>query len=258
MLTRDEAVVLIGFNVQYRVSDPRQYLFGTRDPDDTVGQTAEAAVRQVIGANTLDEILIGNRAALAMEVRELLQRTITGYNTGIELTEVNFADVDPPPEVKAAFDDAIAAREDRQRLEREAEAYASRVVPEARGAAARVIVDAEGYKEATIARAEGEAARFSLLAGEYRKAPEVTRKRLLLETMEQVLAENPKVMIDVREGGQSLLYLPLDQILKERRADHRASSGASSGPTVSAEPSTRVTTPEPRRDSRTPGRESRR
>ena len=259
MLTRDEALVLIGFNVQSRVSDPRKYLAGTRDPDDTVAQTAEASVRQVIGDNTLDEILIGNRAALAIQVRELLQQTVSDYNTGIELTEVNFPAVDPPPEVKAAFDDAIAAREDRQRLEREAEAYASRVVPEARGAAARVTVEAEGYKEANIARAEGEAARFSLLVNEYRKAPEVTRKRLLLETMEKVFAENPKVMIDVREGGQSMLYLPLDQILKERRAEYGTAS-ASGSPTsapAAAEPS-RITAPDPRRENRNAGRESRR
>src|SRR5690606_25949693 len=168
MLTRDEALVLISFNVQYRVLDPRQFLFGTRDPDDTVSQTAESAVRQVIGANTLDEILIGQRAALVTEARRVLQDTITAYGTGIEVTEVSFQRVEPPPEVKAAFDDAIAAREDKQRLEREAEAYASRIVPESRGAAARITVDAEGYKEAKIARAEGEAARFSLLAEEYR------------------------------------------------------------------------------------------
>lgn len=257
MLTRDEALVLISFNVQYRVQDPRQFLFGTRDPDETVSQTAEAAVRQVIGANTLDEILIGQRAALVTEARGLLQNSITNYGTGIEVTEVSFQRVEPPPEVKAAFDDAIAAREDRQRLEREAEAYASRVVPEARGAAARVTVEAEGYKEATIARAEGEAARFSLLVDEYRKAPEVTRKRLLLETMEEVLADNPKVMIDVRDGGQSLLYLPLDQILKERRAERGAASPSGSSPSAVAEPS-RGTAPNPRRDTRNTGRESRR
>lgn len=259
MLTRDEALVLISFNVQYRVQDPRQFLFGTRDPDDTVSQTAEAAVRQVIGANTLDEILIGQRAALVAEARSLLQTTIAGYGTGIEVTEVSFQRVEPPPEVKAAFDDAIAAREDRQRLEREAEAYASRVVPEARGAAARVTVDSEGYKEAKIARAEGEASRFSLLADEYRKAPEVTRKRLLLETMEEVLRNNPKVMIDVRQGGQSLLYLPLDQILKERRAEYGAAapSDTTTGSPAAAEPS-RVTVPDSRRETRNAGRESRR
>lgn len=260
MLTRDEALVLISFNVQYRVQDPRQYLFGTRDPDDTVSQTAESAVRQVIGANTLDEILIGQRAVLVTEARRVLQTTIETYGTGIEITEVSFQRVEPPPEVKAAFDDAIAAREDRQRLEREAEAYASRIVPEARGAAARVTVEAEGYKEATIARAEGEAARFSLLAGEYRQAPEVTRKRLLLETMEQVLADNPKVMVDVQDGGNSMLYLPLEQVVRERRAQLDAGSpSATSGaaPSAAAAESPRTVTSDARREGRG-GRESRR
>lgn len=263
MLTRDEALVLISFNIQYRVQDPRQYLFGTRDPDDTVSQTAESAVRQVIGANTLDEILIGQRAALVTEARRVLQATIESYGTGIEITEVSFQRVEPPPEVKAAFDDAIAAREDRQRLEREAEAYASRIVPEARGAAARVIVEAEGYKEATIARAEGEAARFSLLVDEYRQAPEVTRKRLLLETMEQVLAENPKVMIDVQDGGNSMLYLPLDQIVRERRVhlDPSTPPAGTAGPAAAASPSAadagRAATSDARREGRG-GRESRR
>jgi membrane protease subunit HflK len=262
MLTRDEALVLISFNIQYRVLDPRQFLFGTRDPDDTVSQTAESAVRQVIGANTLDEILIGQRAALVTEARRVLQDTITSYGTGIEVTEVSFQRVEPPPEVKAAFDDAIAAREDKQRLEREAEAYASRIVPESRGSAARITVDAEGYKEAKIARAEGEAARFTLLADEYRKSPEVTRKRLLLETMEEVLANNPKVMLDVREGSQSLMYLPLDQILKDRQAQAGASqlpgtATTTPQPASTAEPA-RTPTAEPRRDGRTNGRESRR
>jgi membrane protease subunit HflK len=260
MLTRDEALVLISFNVQYRVQDPRQFLFGTRDPDDTVSQTAESAVRQVIGANTLDEILIGQRAALVTEARRVLQQTIATYGTGIEVTEVSFQRVEPPPEVKAAFDDAIAAREDKQRLEREAEAYASRIVPEARGAAARVTVEAEGYKQAKIARAEGEAARFSMLASEYRKAPEVTRKRLLLETMEEVLANNPKVMIDVRQGSQSLMYLPLDQILRERQArmaPPTASSVTTAPSTATTEPA-RATAVDPRRDGRANGRESRR
>jgi membrane protease subunit HflK len=260
MLTRDEALVLISFNIQYRVQDPRQYLFGTRDPDDTVSQTAESAVRQVIGANTLDEILIGQRAVLVTEARRVLQGTIESYGTGIEITEVSFQRVEPPPEVKAAFDDAIAAREDRQRLEREAEAYASRIVPEARGAAARVTVEAEGYKEATIARAEGEAARFSLLAAEYRQAPEVTRKRLLLETMEQVLADSPKVMVDVQEGGNSMLYLPLDQIVRERRAQLEPSPVApatGSAPPASAADTARSAASDARREGRG-GRESRR
>lgn len=225
MLTRDENLVVLKFNIQYRVADPMLYQFATRDPDDALRQTAESAVRQVVGANTLDEILIGNRAALVIQVRDVLQATLNDYRTGIEVNDVNFQEVEPPQEVKAAFDDAISAREDKERLIRASEAYASRVVPEARGEAARITLESEGYREATIARAQGEAARFSLLYDEYRQAPEVTRKRLLLETMEEVLAANPKVMIDVREGSQSMLYLPLDQILKERQRSTPAERG---------------------------------
>ena len=228
MLTRDENLVVLKFNIQFRVADPMLYQFATRDPDDAVRQTAESAVRQVVGANTLDEILIGNRAALVIQVRDILQATLNDYRTGIEVNDVNFQEVEPPQEVKTAFDDAISAREDKERLIRAAEAYASRVVPEARGEAARITLESEGYREATIARAEGEAARFSLIHDEYRQAPEVTRQRLLLETMEQVLAANPKVMIDVREGSQSMLYLPLDQIIKERQRSVPAERGGGS------------------------------
>lgn len=260
MLTRDENLVVLKFNVQYRVADPSLFLFGTRNPDDGLRLATEAAVRQVIGANTLDEILIGQRAVLVAEVRQVLQTMLADYGTGLELTDVNFQEVEPPQEVKAAFDDAIAAREDRERLVREAEAYASRVVPEARGEAARITLESEGYKEVTIARATGAAARFSLLVAEYRKAPEVTRKRLLLETMQEVLAGNPKVMIDVREGGQSLMYLPLDRILRERGLDAGDSLGAASPVQGAARPETAraATPPDPRRDGRVAGRESRR
>jgi membrane protease subunit HflK len=258
MLTRDENLVVVKFNVQYRVADPRQFLFGTRDPDDGLRQTTEAAVRQVIGANTLDEILIGQRAVLVAEVRELLQETLNDYQTGLEISDVNFQEVEPPQEVKSAFDDAIAAREDKERLVREAEAYASRVVPESRGEAARITLESEGYKEVTIARAEGESARFSLLVEQYRKAPEVTRKRLLMETMQEVLARNPKVMIDVQEGGQSMLYLPLDQILKDRQAVRLPDQpGTTPVPRASAAEAVPPAT-DTRADGRTGGRESRR
>lgn len=258
MLTRDENLVVMRFNVQYRVADPNLYLFGSRDPDVSLSEAAEAAVRQVIGANTLDEVLIGQRAVLVAEVREHLQEALNEYRTGLEISDVNFQGVDPPQEVKAAFDDAIAAREDRERLVREAEAYASRVVPEARGEAARITLESEGYKEVTIARAEGESTRFSLLVEQYRKAPEVTRKRLLLETMQEVLARNPKIMVDVREGGnQSLLYLPLDQLLKERRAQVFQQPVTSSAPAPSRTESS-AGSPSSSRDSRSAGRESRR
>ncbi len=259
MLTRDENLVVLKFNVQYRVADPMLYEFATRDPDDALRQTTESAVRQVVGANTLDEVLIGNRAALVIQVRDVLQATLNEYQTGIEVNDVNFQEVEPPQEVKAAFDDAMSAREDKERLIRAAEAYASRVVPEARGEAARITLESQGYKEVTIARAEGETARFSQLVEQYRRAPEVTRKRLLLETMEEVMANNPKVMVDIQDGGQSMLYLPLDQILKnQQRPPTTANSGApaTSPSTSTAEPA-RATT-QSSSQGRSNSRESRR
>ncbi len=259
MLTRDENLVVLKFNVQYRVADPMLYEFATRDPDDALRQTTESAVRQVVGANTLDEVLIGNRAALVIQVRDVLQATLNEYQTGIEVNDVNFQEVEPPQEVKAAFDDAISAREDKERLIRAAEAYASRVVPEARGEAARITLESQGYKEVTIARAEGETARFSQLVEQYRRAPEVTRKRLLLETMEEVMANNPKVMVDIQDGGQSMLYLPLDQILKnQQRPPTTANSGApATSPSTSAAEPARATT-QSSNQGRSNSRESRR
>lgn len=206
LLTRDENIVQIEFNVQYVASDPRAYLFGTREPDDTLKQAAESAVRDVIGSNQMDAILTGERAALAAEARARLQTTLDAYNTGLVVNVLNLQNARPPAEVREAFDDAISAREDKQRIEDEAQAYASRVVPEARGEAARIRNEAEGYRESLIARAEGDAQRFSLLLDEYRKAPEVTRRRLYLETMQQVLADNRKVYAG--DGG-NVLYLPL-------------------------------------------------
>ncbi len=207
LLTRDENIVQIEFNVQYVANDPRQYLFGTREPDDTLRQAAESAVRDVIGSNLMDTILTGERAALAAEARARLQTTLDAYGTGLVVNVLNLQNARPPAEVREAFDDAISAREDKQRFEDEANAYDSRVVPEARGEAARIRNEAEGYRESLIARAEGDAQRFELLLDEYRKAPEVTRRRLYLETMQQVLADNRKVYAG--DGG-NVLYLPLD------------------------------------------------
>jgi membrane protease subunit HflK len=207
MLTRDENIVQIEFNVQYLVSDPKLYLFGARDPDDTLKQAAESAVRDVIGSSEMDQVLTGERAALASEARQRLQTTLNSYSTGLQVSVFNLQNARPPSEVREAFDDAISAREDKERIESEAEAYASRVVPEARGEAARIRAEAEGYKQAMIARAEGDARRFSLLAEEYRKAPQVTRQRLYLETMQEVLAGNRKVYAG--DGG-NVLYLPMD------------------------------------------------
>jgi modulator of FtsH protease HflK len=210
MLTKDENIVLVDFNVQYQVSDPKQFLFGTRDPDETLKQAAESAVREVMGNSEMDTILSGQRAELAAQARERLQSALDQYQTGLTVSEFNLQNARPPQEVKDAFDDAITAREDKQRIESEAEAYAIKQVPEAKGSAARIKSEAEGYKASAIARAEGDAARFTLLVDEYRKAPAVTRKRLYLETMQNVLAENTKVVVSDRNGN-NVLYLPIDK-----------------------------------------------
>ena len=211
MLTRDENIVLLDFNVQYQVSDPQQFLFGTRDPDDTLRQAAESAVREVMGNSVMDTILSGQRAELAAQASERLQAALNQYRTGLTVTEFNLQNARPPAEVKDAFDDAIIAREDKQRFENDALGYASKQVPEARGAAARIKAESEAYQAQAIARAQGDAERFTLLADEYRKAPAVTRKRLYLETMQEVLAANPKVVAGNRNGN-NVMYLPLDKL----------------------------------------------
>lgn len=207
MLTKDENIVIIDFNVQYSVGDPYKFEFAVRDPDDTLRKASESAVRQVIGAHTMDGVLLGERTALAIQAREILQATLDRYGAGIVVTGFNFQNPRPPPEVKDAFDDATNALQDRQRIENEAQAYLSKVVPEARGQAARVRTEAEGDRAEAIARATGAADRFSLLAQQYRAAPEVTRKRLYLETMQEVLANNAKVVAD--PNSNNVLYLPI-------------------------------------------------
>ncbi|WP_300614814.1 FtsH protease activity modulator HflK [Dokdonella sp.] len=206
MLTRDENIVLIDFNVQYLVTDPQKVLFNVRDPDGTLGQAAESAVRSVIGGSNMDTILSGQRAELIANAKQQLQTTLDQYNTGLTVNALNFQNVRPPQEVKDAFDDASRALQDKQRLEEEAKAYASKVVPEARGDAATTRAEAEGYKSERVARAEGDAQRFNLIQSQYRAAPEVTRKRMYLETMQDVMTRAPKV-IDF-SGGKNILNLP--------------------------------------------------
>jgi membrane protease subunit HflK len=206
MLTQDENIVLVDFNVQYQVADPQAFAFNVRDPDATLGQAAESAVRTVIGGSDMDTILSGQRTELMAEARKLLQASLDQYGTGIALTGLNFQTVRPPPEVKDAFDEANRALQDKQRAEEEAKAYASQVVPEARGDAAGVRAEAAGYKAERIARAEGEAQRFSLVEAQYKAAPEVTRKRLYLETMQQVVGRVPKI-IDF-SPGKNIISLP--------------------------------------------------
>ena len=207
VLTRDENIVSVEVNVQYRVGDAQQYLFGSRDADQVLQQAALSAVREQVGRSDLDTVL-NARPALAAAARLRLQASLEKYQTGLVVTELNLPNARPPEEVKDAFDDVNRAQQDKDRLQNEAEAYASKIVPEARGQATRVRTVAEGYKSASIARATGDAQRFSLLLEQYQGAPEVTRKRLWLETVQQVLSENRKV---VGGDGRQLIYVPMAQ-----------------------------------------------
>jgi membrane protease subunit HflK len=205
VLTSDENIVTVEVNVQYRVADPELYLFGTRDADQVLQQATLSAVREQVGRSDLDTVLSA-RAALSVSAKQRLEAALKSYQTGLAVTELNLPNARPPEEVKPAFDDVNSAQQDKDRLTSEAQAYAAKIVPEARGQAARVRTVAEGYKTAAIARATGDSERFSLLLDQYQAAPEVTRKRLWLETVQQVLAGNRKV---VGGDGKQLIYVPM-------------------------------------------------
>lgn len=210
MLTQDENIVELNYTVQYRVLDPQAFLFNVRDPEPTLQGAAESALRDATGNNRLDVILAGaGREKVSLDTEAVLQDTLDSYGAGIQITEFTLKDVNVPVQVRDAFSDVNRAREDRQRFMEEAQVHANSVVPEARGRAARVIEEAEGYKAANIAVAEGEGQRFNLLLSEYLRAPEVTRKRLYLQTMENVFARSNKILLDVDAAG-NVLYLPLD------------------------------------------------
>ena len=237
MLTRDENIVNVQMAVQYQVSDPREFLFNVRDPRASLQQAAESALREVVGKSNMDFVLTEGRSDVVMQVRALMQQMLDDYKAGLLVSEVSMQDVQPPEEVQGAFSDAIRAREDEQRFKNEAEAYANDIIPRARGQAARQLEEANAYKESVVAEAEGEASRFSQLLVEYKRAPEVTRKRLYLETMEEVLQSTGKVLVDVKSGN-SLMYLPLDRMLKggageqlPRTNDSYTSSGDTMGST---------------------------
>lgn len=217
MLTQDENIIDIKFAVQYQVSDPRNYLFNVRDPDETMRQALESAVREVVGKSKMDFVITGGRAEVVARARELLQGILDGYGAGLIVTSLNMLDAQAPQQVQDAFADVVKAREDEVRLKNEAEAYANDILPKARGAAARIIEEANGYKEQVIAEAEGETARFNSVLAEYAQAPEVTRKRLYLDAIESVLSRSSKVMIDT-EAGNNLLYLPLDKLTERKGA----------------------------------------
>ncbi|HET7688561.1 MAG TPA: FtsH protease activity modulator HflK [Candidatus Macondimonas sp.] len=237
MLTRDENIVNVEVAVQYRVADAQHFLFNVREPESTLRDATISAVREVIGTSAMDFVLGEGRSEVAARTQDLLQKTLDSYGTGLAVTSVNLQDAQPPEQVQSAFEDAIKAREDKQRIINEAYAYANAILPRARGASARQLEEAQAYRERRVAEAQGESDRFLALAGEYRQAPEVTRRRLYLETMERVLGANPKVVVEAGNGN-NVMYLPLDRWLKEAPAP-RVGVPPEGAPPAVPEPSAR-------------------
>ncbi len=214
MLTDDENIVDIQFAVQYVLKDPKDYLFNNRSPDESVLQAAETSLRQIVGKSTMDFVLYEGRAQVTVSAQKLMQEILDRYQTGISISKVTMQNAQPPEQVQAAFDDAVKAGQDRERQKNEGQAYANDVIPRARGAAARLNQEAEGYRQRVIERAEGDASRFLQVVAEYNKAPVVTRDRLYIEAMQEIMSSTSKVLIDQKGGGNNLLYLPLDKIMQ--------------------------------------------
>ncbi len=219
MLTSDENVVRVEMNVQYRVTDPERYLYAVTSADDSLRQATDSALRGVIGRSTMDRILTEGRTVVRSDTQREIDETIRPYNMGIAVLDVNFQAARPPEEVKSAFDDAIAARENREQYVREAEAYANEVQPRANGQAQRILEEARAYKERTVLEAQGEVARFAKILPEYKAAPEITKERLYIETMERVLSHTRKVLVNDR--GNNLMMLPLRSADAWRSGRHR-------------------------------------
>lgn len=227
MLTEDDNIIDVTMSVQFQATDARSFFLNVRDPIISLQHAAESAIRHEVGSSEMQMAMTSSRELIAQDVEERLQSYMDLYQTGIIVTQVNIAEVQQPGPVRAAYDDVIKAGEDREAYQNEALAYANQVVPEARGQARRVLEEANAYREDIIARAEGETQRFTQLLAEYQQAPEVTRERLYLDTMEAVLANNAKVMVDV-EGSNNMLYLPLDRIMQQRQNSSQNNGNVSS------------------------------
>ena len=233
MLTQDENIVDVELAVQWRIKDPTAFRFNVYSPESTLHQSTESAVREVIGKSELDYVLTEGRSQIAQSQQKLIQQIMDDYKTGIEILGVEMQPAKPPEEVKAAFDDAIKAREDEQRLVNEAEAYRNDIIPRARGGAARLREESNAYKARVVARAEGEASRFEQLLVQYERAPAVTRQRLYLDSVESVLSNTNKVLLDT-EGSNNLMYIPIDKIMEQSRSEEQGSSTSSDySPSVS-------------------------
>ncbi len=251
MLTSDENIIAIDLVVQYRNADPEKYLFNVRDPDATLGDVSESAIREIIGSLKMDYILGVGRADIAQRTQTLIQETLDEYGTGVVVTKVNLQNANFPSQVEGAVQDAIKAREDKQRLAFEAQSYANDIVPRARGEATRRIQDAEAHKSRVVADAEGEASRFEQLLKEYKQAPDVTRERLYIEAIEGVFRNSNKVILDTKGSG-NILYLPIDKMM-ERSTSFTAPGTASGGARSKSGPSASVRDTRQRDELRTRG-----
>ena len=250
MLTQDENIVELAFSVQYRIKNAEDYLFNVENPDingdrtcrfgsrSTICGVLDSAIRDVVGKNKKDYILREGRTEISNKTEELMQQVLNSYQAGIQVTSVNLQDSQPPDEVQDAFQDATKAREDMERYKNEAQAYANEIVPKARGEAARMIQDALAYKEMVIANAEGDADRFLKLLKEYKRAPDVTRKRLYMDSIESVLSNSSKLMIDIKEGN-NLMLLPLDKIINSKESNENIEEDDNSDDYISSETNNR-------------------
>ena len=247
MLTRDENIVDVELTVQSRIQDAADYLFQDENPRKTLRDAIETSVRETIGKSDLDFILTEGRSAIADRIMTAAQGLIDSYKTGLIITSVNMQPAKPPEQVKSAFDDAIKAREDKERLENKAQAYANEVIPQARGEAARQVADAKAYKDRVIAEAEGESSRFTSILTEYQRAPKVTRERLYLDAVETVLGQSSKVLLDMKDGN-SLMYLPLDKLIQQD--DEETSPPVMPSATSSGTSSSMPARPRPRENTR--------
>lgn len=254
MLTEDENIIEVPLTVQYRIGSLKDFVLSVDEPEISLQHATDSVVRHVVGSTAMDKVLTEGREVMAGEVKERLQHFMDHYNTGIVVTQVNLQSAAAPREVQEAFDDVIRAREDEQRLKNQAESYANGVVPEARGDAQRMLEEASGYRESVIARAQGEADRFTKLLEAYQKAPEVTRERLYLETMQKVMGSTSKVLITAESGQNNVLYLPLDKLINKRSSSSEAAPATASPVAAGAE----VNAPSAAPDTRDPrSRESR-
>lgn len=226
MLTEDENIVELPLTVQYNIADPKAFVLNVKSPELSLQHATDSALRHVVGSSRLDDVVSVGREKIGVDVQVRLQEYLDIYQTGIQIVKINIQEARPPSEVKDAYDDVIKAREDQERYINEAQAYSNGVIPEARGKAQRIIEEANGYKAKVIVQATGEAKRFENLLTEYKKAPEVTRERLYLDAVEEVMSSSSKVLVDI-EGGNNMMYLPLDKLTEQRAATSSPSSPTS-------------------------------